>query len=74
MTVYYRAANASQYRTMAMTRDRLTWEVSLPIGTDLETGVEYFIKAKPVDSQGGRLQSLKSATNLDPHRVRVTIP
>ena len=41
---------------------------------DIEAGVEYFLKAKPLDSQNGRLETLKSATNLDPHSVRVTSP
>ena len=71
MTVYYRAKGTARYRPLAMGRERITWQINIPIGTDLEAGIEYFIKAKPLDNQDGRLLTLTSATNLKPHRVGV---
>ncbi len=71
MTLYYRAQGTARYRPLAMGRERITWSVNIPVGPDVEAGIEYFIKAKPDDTQNGRLSTLTSATNLTPHQVGV---
>lgn len=74
MTAYFRSTQTAQYRSVPMTRIRSTWTGGIPVGPDMGAGLEYFIKAKPTDSQDGRLSVLLSGNNRDPHRVRITNP
>jgi hypothetical protein len=74
MRAYFRASQTAKYRSVNMTRVRSTWTGGIPIGPDMEAGLEYFIKAKPTDSQEGRLTVLMSGNNRDPHSVRITSP
>jgi hypothetical protein len=74
LTAYFRASQTAKYRSLPMTRIRSTWTGGIPIGPDMEAGLEYFIKAKPTDSQDGRLTVIMSGNNRDPHRVRITNP
>ena len=72
--VYYRASGTAKYSTQALSRTRRTWSGSIPIGSDMELGVEYFIKASASDPTADRLIPLKSGRNNAPHRVRVSSP
>lgn len=74
MTVYFRPAGSAQYRNMEMSRDGGIWTARIPVGPDMEGGLQYFIKASPSDTQEGRLGVLMSRNNRDPHSVRVTRP
>jgi len=73
ITVYYRPAGTAAYRRTKLTRDRSTWTGNVQISTEMEAGMEYFIKAKSSDLSSN-LGPLNSGSNTKPHRVRVSSP
>jgi hypothetical protein len=73
IAVYYRPAGTAAYRRTKLTRDRSTWTGNVQISTEMEAGMEYFIKAKSSDLSSN-LGPLNSGSNTKPHRVRVSSP
>jgi len=73
VTAFFRAAKTDRFERSELVRNRATWTGTIPILPAMENGVEYFIKAES-SSNSARLQRLKSGSNKNPHRVRVSSP
>ena len=73
VTAFYRAAETNRFERVELVRSRATWTGIIPVTPTMENGVEYFIKAES-SSPSARLQKLKSGSNKNPHRVRVSSP
>ena len=74
VTVYYRASNTAQYDNLRLNRTKATWSGAIPIQTQMEGGLDYFITARANGDTSGRLATLKSGKNTAPHRVRISSP
>jgi len=73
LTVYYRASGTARFKNIPLTRNRSTWTGNIRISADMESGVEYFLKARSTDSSGA-LGALNNGSNGAPHRVRISSP
>lgn len=73
VTAFFRAAQTDRFERSELVRNRATWTGTIPIKPTMENGVEYFLKAES-SSNSTRLQKLKSGSNKNPHRVRVSSP
>ena len=74
VTAYYRAQGSAAYKRVTLQVAGDGWTGSIPIESQMEGGLEYFVKAKPRSGVDERLTSLQSGSNSHPHRVRISSP
>jgi hypothetical protein len=74
VTAYFRAQGSAAYSRVTLQLKGDAWHGAIPIDATMESGLEYFVKAKASPGSDERLTSLQSGSNSLPHRVRTSSP